>query len=92
MQNKGLMFQPSKEFKVDCYVDAGFAGLYGVEDSHDTVCAQSCTGYAMTISDCPLMWVSKLQTEIVLSTQHSKYIALSTSCPDLLPIKIWYMD
>jgi hypothetical protein len=86
-QGDGLMFQPSKEFKVDCYVDADFAGLYGVEDVHDPVCAKSRTGYVMTISDCPLMWVSKLQTEIALSTQHSEYVALSTSCRDLLPIK-----
>jgi hypothetical protein len=86
-QDNGLTFRHSKEFKVDCYVDADFAGLFGVEDVHDPICVKSRTGYVMTIADCPLMWVSKLQTKIVLSTQHSKYVALSTSCRDLLPIK-----
>ena len=68
-------------------MDADFAGLFGVEDVQDPVCVKSRTGYVLTIADCPLMWVSKLQSEIALSTQHSEYIALSTSCRDLLPVK-----
>jgi hypothetical protein len=81
------LFQPSKDFKVDCYVAAYFAGLYEVKDVHDPICAKSHTGYVMTIANCPLMWVSKLQTEISLSTQNSEYVALSTLYRDLLPIK-----
>ena len=33
------------------------------------------------------MWVSKLQTTIALSTQHSEYVALITACRDLIPIR-----
>jgi hypothetical protein len=32
------------------------------------------------------MWVSKLQATIALGTRHSEYVALSTTCRDLIPI------
>eukprot|EP00956_Cyclotella_meneghiniana_P019897 scaffold34567_cov66-Cyclotella_meneghiniana.AAC.3 len=35
---------------------------------------------------CPVLWRSKLQTEIVLSTMEAEYVGLSTACKDLLPI------
>ena len=38
------------------------------------------------IAGCPIVWRSKLITEICLSTMESEYIALSTSCRDLLPL------
>jgi hypothetical protein len=34
----------------------------------------------------PSLWVSKLQTEIVLSTMEAEYVSLSTSCQDLFPM------
>jgi hypothetical protein len=37
-------------------------------------------------ADCPILWKSKLQTEIVLSTMEAEYVALSTSCRDLFPL------
>ena len=83
----GLILRPSKDLQVICHVDADFCGLYGVEDPEDPLCAKSRTGYVILIANCPLMWVSKLQTEHALSTQHSEYIALSTACRDLIPIR-----
>lgn len=47
---------------------------------------QSCTGYVITLSDCPVVWVSKMQTAIALSTMEAEYIALSQACKDLFPI------
>ena len=40
------------------------------------------------ISNFPLLWVSKLQTYISLSTLHSEYVELSHSVRYLLPLKI----
>ena len=59
-------------------------GLFGHEQSHDPICAKSCTGYVITLSGCPLIWVSKLQTTIALSTMEAEYQALSSSCCDLI--------
>ena len=36
---------------------------------------------------CPLTWVSKLQTQIALSTMEAEYIALSQSMRDLIAIR-----
>ena len=41
----------------------------------------------VTFANCPLLWVSKLQTEIALSTLHSEYVVLSHSIRALLPLK-----
>jgi hypothetical protein len=86
-KNKGLLLTPSNDMILDCYVDADFAGLYGVEDDQDPVCVKSRTGYCLTLANCPLIWVSKLQTEIALSTTEAEYIALSQSLRDLIPMR-----
>ena len=77
----------SQEFRVDCYVDANFAGLFAVEDPQDTTSVKSQTSYVLIFARCPIHWVSKLQKEIALSTLHAKYVALSQSLRDLLPVK-----
>ena len=48
---------------------------------------KSRTGFVITIADCPLLWVSKLQTEIALSTLEAEYIALSQSMRCVIPLK-----
>ena len=85
--DKGIIMKPSGDLGVDCYVDADFAGLYGVEDSQDPICAKSRTGYVITLSDCPLMWASKMQSEISVATMEAEYCALSTSIRDLIPLR-----
>ena len=85
--DKGMLFSPSNELRVDCYVDADFAGLWGVEHDQDPVSVKSRTGYLIKFMGCPLLWVSKLQTQIALSTMESEYIALSQSMRDLISIR-----
>ena len=72
---------------VDCYSDAYFAGLWGHENPRDPICAWSRTGFVVTFTNCPLLWVSKLQTEIALSTLYYEYVALYHSVGALLPLK-----
>jgi Reverse transcriptase (RNA-dependent DNA polymerase) len=86
-KDKGLIFNPTEDLTLDCYVDADFVGLYGVEDDQDPVCVKSRTGYCLTLGGCPLIWVSKLQTEIALSTTEAEYIALSQSLRDVIPMR-----
>jgi len=83
--DKGLVFKPSTALTLDCYVDADFAGLWNVEHSDDPVCVKSCTGYVLTLGRCPLIWASKLQSKISLSTTEAEYIALSQAMHKLLP-------
>ena len=82
------MFNPYKKLVVDSYADADFAVLRGNENPQDPICARSRTGFVVTFPNCPLFWVSKLQTDIALSTLHSEYVALSHYVRALLPLKI----
>lgn len=84
--NRGLILSPTDSPDIDCYPDADFAGLYGHEDAQDPHCARSRTGYIIMAFGCPILWKSRLQTEIALSTMEAEYVALSTSCKDLFPI------
>jgi len=83
---KGLILTPSENFKIDCYPDADFAGLWGRDNKQDPHSVRSRTGYVICLADCPILWKSKLQTEIALSTMEAEYVALSTSCHDLFPL------
>jgi hypothetical protein len=82
----GLILNPSNTFKIDCYPDADFAGLWTRDDKHDPHCVRSCTGYVICLANCPVIWKSKLQTEIALSAMKAEYVALSSSCRDLFPL------
>ena len=77
--DKGIIFTPTTDFKVDCYVDTDFAGLHGREplDLSASVCSR--TGYIMFIYSCPLIWKSQLQTKTALRTFHAEYVALSSA-------------
>ena len=86
-KDKGLLFIPTKEMTLDCYSDADFAGLWNLESDQDPVCVKSRTGYVLTLANCPLVWASKLQSEIALSTLESEYIALSTAIRELIPLR-----
>ena len=86
-KDNGLILYPSDDLEVDWFVDADFAGLFGVKDANDPISVRSATGHVIRIAKCPLLWVSKLQQEITLSTQESECVALSTCLCDVIPIK-----
>ena len=85
-QDKGLILKPCKDLQVDCFPDADFSGLYGHENASDPVCAKSRTGFVINVANCPILWVSKLQTETALSTMEAEINALAHSCKELFPI------
>lgn len=83
----GLILQPGGTMNVDCWVDADFCGLFGTEDVHDPSCVKSRTGFIITVASCPVLWVSRLQTEIAMSTVESEFSALSQSMRALIPLR-----
>jgi hypothetical protein len=86
-KDKGLQLQPTKDFTLDMYVDADFAGMWHHEFSALQENVLSRTGYIITYCNCPIHWASKLQSEIALSTTESEYIALSMATRELLPLR-----
>eukprot|EP00957_Ditylum_brightwellii_P194560 14819393-Ditylum_brightwellii.AAC.1 len=88
-QPEGLIIKPNMKdmLQVNCFADAVFAGLFFVKDLQDVSLVRSRTGYVMTFAGCPILWVSKLQTEVALSTLYAEYVALFQSLRDLLSTK-----
>ena len=86
-KTEGLTLRPQADLRIDCYVDADFGGLFLVEDKQDPISVKSRTGYVILYRGAPLLWVSKMQTQIALSTMEAEYIALSQSMRDLIPIR-----
>jgi hypothetical protein len=68
-------------------VDSDFSGLFAVEDGLKPIYDKSRTGYFIKYFDVPILWVSKMQTPIALSTMEAEYIALYQSVRDLIPIR-----
>ena len=85
--DKGLILQPDLSQGVDCYADADYAGLFSYEDDQDPVSVKSRTGFILTLFGCPLLWSSKLQSEIALSSTAAEYIAFSSSMRELIPMR-----
>ena len=86
-KDKGLIIKPTQNLQIDLYADADFAGLWNSEDDQDPTCVKSRSGYILTIGKVPLVWKSKLQTEIALSTMESEYIALSLAMRELVGMR-----
>jgi hypothetical protein len=86
--NKGYFLKPSpSSLNLDCYVDADFAGLWTLPTSHDPLSVKSCSAYVVTFASCPLLWSSKLQSEIALSTTEAEYIALFQATREIIPLR-----
>jgi len=73
--------------QLNCWVDADFAGLYSKEDPHDPTSVRSRTGFVIALGENPVLWQSKLQSEIALSTMSAEYIALSTAMRSLIHLR-----
>ena len=73
-REKGLILNPCKELRIDDYPDADFAGLYGHEKASDPVSVKSRTGFVINVANCPVLWMSKLQTETCLVWQLGPYL------------------
>lgn len=85
---KGLILTPDKEhLNLDVYVDADFCGLYGKENRDDPASVKSRTGYVICLANCPIIWASKLQKEVTLSTMMSEYYALCTAMKEVIPLQ-----
>ena len=72
-----MLFCPQTELRVDCHVDADFAGSISVENKQDQVCAKSQTEYVIIYGGAALLWESIMQMQITLSPMEAECVALS---------------
>lgn len=85
-QDRGIVYTPDKTKGIECYVDADFAGGWSQADAENPENVMSRTGYVIMYAGCPVLWCSKLQTEIALSTAEAEYIALSQAMREVIPL------
>jgi hypothetical protein len=86
-RDQGITLEPDLTKGLDCWVDADFAGLWGYEDDQDPVSVKSRTGFSLTLFGCPIIWSSKLQTDITLSSTAAEYVAFSMAMRELIPMR-----
>jgi hypothetical protein len=82
----GIILNPY-ERPIECFADASFGGdWHQATAAYDRTTAKSRTGFVIFYCGCPIIWASKLQTEIALSTTEAEYIALSTALREVIPL------
>ena len=86
-RTQGLHFRPNPKHSLTAYVDADFSGNWDrLTAINDASTAKSRSGFIVLYAGCPLMWSSKLQTSIALSTTEAEYVALSNSLREIIPM------
>ena len=86
-RNQGLGFQPNLMDGFKCYVDADWARNWLKTRPNDKTGALSPTGYLITYANCPIVWGSKLQSLVALSTMEAELIALSTALREVIHLQ-----
>ena len=85
--DRGMIYTVDKSKGLEVYVDADFAGCWSSADSSNADNVLSRTGFVICYAGCPVIWSSKLQTEIALSTAEAEYIAMSQALREAIPIQ-----
>ena len=69
-----------------------FSGAWCREDADQVGSVFSRTGYINKFANFPIVWVSKIQREISLSTTKAEYISLSQSMRNLIQLRHIMLD
>eukprot|EP00957_Ditylum_brightwellii_P159255 12121229-Ditylum_brightwellii.AAC.1 len=81
----GIVYNPDPSLGIQCYVDADFARSWAKADADNPESVMSQTGFVIMYVGYPVLWQSKMQTEIALSTAEAEYIALSSTMQEVIP-------
>ena len=83
----GIKLKPNSDKGFECYCNADFSGNWNrLFAEVDPSTAKSRSGWIMFYAGCPIMWASKLQSQVALSTTEAEYIAMSMALRDVIPI------
>ena len=86
-KDDGLIFTPDMNKGFECYADADWAGNWNKDHNGDDSCVKSRTGYLITYAGCPIIWGSKLQQLIALSSTEAEVICLSTALREVISMQ-----
>ncbi len=83
----GSCFKSNCNRGFQCYCGTDFSGNWNKHLApYDPNTAKSRNGWIVFYAGCPVIWASKLQTQVELSTIKAEYIAMYQSQRDILPI------
>jgi len=85
-QELGIKFQIDRNKGLEAFADANFANDWNKDEPDDMENVLSKTCYIIYYMGVPIVWASKLQTKIALSTTEAEYMALSKCLKDVIPI------
>jgi hypothetical protein len=86
-KDDGIIYDPKRDQSIEVYADADFCGSWNKATApQDISTAKSRTGYIVNFAACLIVWMSKLQTQITLSTTKAEYISISQSLRDAIPL------
>ena len=77
---------PKNDKGLECSVDADFAGGWSTNESENPASVYYCTGYIIKYKNFPILWESKLQSEISLSTIEAEFISLPQAMSEIIPM------
>lgn len=83
---KGIHVTPQSA-SLEYYADADYSGEWdpcAVKNQRDL--ARSRSGYIIKYAGVPIVWASRFQTKIAMSSTESEYIALSTALREAIPM------
>ena len=86
-RDHGLVFKPKLTDGFKCYVDADWAGNWLKTHPNNKTGALPCTGYLITYANCPIVWGSKIQSPVALSTTEAELIAMSTMLCEVIHLQ-----
>ena len=76
----------NKRVGLECFIDADFAGGYDKTNTSNPRDCLSQTGFVIKYAGCPIVWGSKLQTTIALSTTEAEYMAMSMAMREVIAL------
>jgi hypothetical protein len=83
----GLKFKPNPDKGFKCYCNADFSGNWDKKFAPvDPSTAKSQSSWIVFYAGCPVCWASKFQSQVALSTTEAKYITMSMSLRDVIPV------
>ena len=86
-QSQGLVFKPNLTDGSKCYVDADWARNWLKRRPNNKMRTLSHTGYLITYANCPIVWGSKMQSLVALSTTEAELIAMSTTLHEVIHLQ-----
>eukprot|EP00957_Ditylum_brightwellii_P135922 10367277-Ditylum_brightwellii.AAC.1 len=83
--DREIVYDPDPNLGIQCYVNADFAGSWSKADADNPENVMLRTGFVIMYAGCLVLWQSKLQTKIALSTAEAEYIDLSYAMHKVIP-------